>query len=129
VPKEQLALGAVAVLFVVIFLGVSMPLVVNVVGFGPPAALALQAHLGPASAQEAAFLKKNWMSYFVLLGAFTVLETYSTALLGLFKYYYALKLAVLVWAMSPQWRGAACLFDVAAPFLTVLHEATPKKVD
>lgn len=111
----------------VIFLGVGMPFVVNVVGFLPPAALALQAHVASASTQEAAFLKKNWMSYFVILGAFTVLETYRAALLGLFKYYYAFKLAVLVWAMSPQWRGAAFVFDFAAPY--VLPPEAPKKVD
>lgn len=128
VPKEQFTLGALAVAIVVVFLGISMPFVVNVVGFGPPAMFALQSHFTSNSAQEAAYLRKNWMSYFILSSIFNVLETYRATLLGVFKYYYAFKLAVLVWAMSPQWRGAAFVFDYARPHLKFLHVDGPQKV-
>ena len=123
-------MGAVLVVFVVIFLGVGMPFVVNVVGFFPPALLATQTHFSSHPAKESAFLKKNWMSYFVLMAFLNVLETNVAALLVFFKYYYALKLAILVYAFSPQWRGAAFFYDVLAPRLSLLEaEVAPKKVD
>jgi receptor expression-enhancing protein 5/6 len=129
VPKEHLVVGALVVATVVVFLGVSMPLVVNVVGFGPPAVFALQSHFASNSAQEAAYLRKNWMSYFVLSSMFNVLETYRATLLSVFKYYYAFKLAILVWAMSPQWRGAAFILDYVRPHLKFLHVDGSKRAN
>jgi len=104
--------GLVAFVFVVVFLGFGMPLVCNLVCFVPPAAISLTAFLDKSvSSAEQQFLKANWMTYWVIFGLFTALETFRAAILYVFPYYYAFKVAVLVWCMSPTWRGAAFIYD------------------
>jgi len=69
--------GLVAFVFVVVFLGFGMPLVCNLVCFVPPAAISLTAFLDKSvSSAEQQFLKANWMTYWVVFGLFTALETF-----------------------------------------------------
>lgn len=113
VPREQFVLGTGFILFLVVFFGVGMPVVSGLATIIPPAIFSLQAIEGKTSAKEKLYLKKNWLTYWVIFGFFTALETFVKAILYFVPYYYALKVAILIWCMNPTWRGAAFVFDNA----------------
>ena len=106
--KEQICLGAASAVFIVVFLGFGMPFVCNLVGFVPGAIIAIRAFENKnIAAAEKIFLKKNWMTFLIINGFFYSIECFSNALLRILPFYHAIKLAVLLWCMSPSWRGGA----------------------
>ena len=55
-------------MIVVVLFGVGMPLVCNLIGFVPPALMSINAVVSTASAsaEERAYQKKNWLTYWVV---------------------------------------------------------------
>lgn len=57
---------------------------------------------------------------------FSIIEVFITSLLYWIPFYYAFKLAFLLWAMLPQTRGAKFLYD---SFLKDFLLSTESKID
>jgi len=53
----------------------------------------------------------QWSVYWVLYSFFSLIETYQNFILYWIPFYFAFKLAFLLWAMLPQTRGAKFLYD------------------
>jgi receptor expression-enhancing protein 5/6 len=53
----------------------------------------------------------QWLVYWVVFAFFSVIETFRDFLLYWIPFYYAFKLAFLLWAMLPQTKGAKFLYD------------------
>ena len=53
----------------------------------------------------------QWLMYWVVYAFFSIIEVFTDFLLYWIPFYYAFKLAFLLWAMLPQTNGAKCLYD------------------
>merc|ERR1712021_129276 len=53
----------------------------------------------------------QWLVYWVIFSFFGILESFANFLLYWIPFYYAFKLAFLLWAMLPQTKGAKFLYD------------------
>ena len=106
VPKEYLVLGGASVFVFLIFFGVGAGVLCSIVGFVYPAFQSLEAIENKNKGDDI-----QWMIYWVIFAFFTVIETFRDFLLYWIPFYYAFKLAFLLWAMLPQTKGAKFLYD------------------
>ena len=53
----------------------------------------------------------QWLVYWVVFACFSLVETFKDFLLYWIPFYYAFKLAFLLWAMLPQTKGSKFLYD------------------
>ena len=106
VPKEILVSGAAFVLGLIIIFGVGIGSLSGIVGFAYPAFKSFQAietkHKGDDT---------QWLVYWVIFAFFSIMETFVDLILYWIPFYYAFKLAFLLWAMLPQTKGAKFLYD------------------
>lgn len=88
-----------------------------VFGMGIASLSSLAGFLYPAykSFQSIEAKNKNddtqWLVYWVIFAFFSIAETFIDYLLYWIPFYYAFKIAFLLWAMLPQTRGAKLLYD------------------
>jgi receptor expression-enhancing protein 5/6 len=93
-------------LIALVFFGVAAGTLCVIVGF-----------LYPAFQSFKAIENKNkgddilWLVYWVLFAFFSLIETFQEFILYWIPFYYAFKLAFLLWAMLPQTKGAKFLYD------------------
>ncbi|XP_075890947.1 receptor expression-enhancing protein 3 isoform X2 [Nelusetta ayraudi] len=52
----------------------------------------------------------RWMMYWIVFALYTVLETVADLTLAWFPLYYELKIAVVIWLLSPYTRGASLIY-------------------
>ncbi|GAX19903.1 hypothetical protein FisN_1Hh629 [Fistulifera solaris] len=120
-PKEIVALGLAVVLGVAIIFGMGVGSLSSLVGFCYPAFKSFQAietkHKGDDT---------QWLVYWVIFAFFSIMETFVDLLLYWIPFYYAFKLAFLLWAMMPQTKGAKYLYDT---FLKDLLKKNESKID
>jgi receptor expression-enhancing protein 5/6 len=105
-PKEYLVLGAGAVFTLLIFFGVGAGVLCSIVGFLYPAFKSFEAIESKQKGDDI-----QWLVYWVVFAFFSVIETFIDFLLYWIPFYYAFKLAFLLWAMLPQTKGAKFLYD------------------
>ena len=111
VPKEYISLlGAVVALLTVVF-GLSAGTICGLVGFLYPAAKSLRAIERKSSSSGTTAEVTQWLIYWVVYSFFSIIEVFVDYLLYWIPFYYAFKMAFLLWAMMPQTRGAKFLYD------------------
>uniref|UniRef100_A0A8D2NW42 Receptor expression-enhancing protein n=1 Tax=Zosterops lateralis melanops TaxID=1220523 RepID=A0A8D2NW42_ZOSLA len=72
--------------------------------------------LYPAYASYKAVKTKNireyvrWMMYWIVFALFMATETFTDLLISWFPFYYEVKMAFVVWLLSPYTRGASLLY-------------------
>merc|ERR1712150_360819 len=68
----------------------------------------------------------QWLIYWVVYAFFSIIETFVDILLYWIPFYYAFKMAFLLWAMLPQTKGAKFLYD---SFLKDFLKKNESKID
>merc|ERR1712183_840275 len=68
----------------------------------------------------------QWLIYWVVYSFFAILEVFVDFLLYWIPFYYAFKMAFLLWAMLPQTKGAKYLYD---SFLKDFLKKNESKID
>ena len=116
VPKEYLTAGGSVCLLLIIFFGLSAGTLCSIVGFLYPALKSFQAIEHRASSSSSASSSSTgdvtqWLIYWVVFAFFSIIENFIDVLLYWIPFYYAFKVAFLLWAMLPQTRGAKFLYD------------------
>merc|ERR1712232_1337066 len=106
VPKEQLVLGAGFLFTILVFFGVGAGTLCSVVGFVYPAFKSFEAIEYKSVGDD-----RQWLVYWVIFSFFSIIELFVDFLLYWIPFYYAFKLAFLLWAMLPQTRGAKFMYD------------------
>jgi receptor expression-enhancing protein 5/6 len=106
VPKEYLVIGGGAVFTILVFFGVGAGVLCSIVGFLYPAFKSFEAIESKQKGDDI-----QWLIYWVVFAFFSVIETFIDFLLYWIPFYYAFKLAFLLWAMLPQTKGAKFLYD------------------
>ncbi|CAM9595829.1 unnamed protein product [Choristocarpus tenellus] len=114
VPKEYLVVGSGGVLLVLLLFGVGASLICNLGGFVYPAYCSFKAIESEGTEDDT-----QWLTYWVVFAAFTILETFVSFFLYWIPFYYAFKLAFLIWCFLPATKGAAFLYrELMRDFLT-----------
>ena len=79
----------------IVFFGLGIPFVCNAIGVVPAAYYSLSSlesmKKGGHSDGERKYLETQWLSYWVIFAAFSVIETYKATILYIFPMYYAVK--------------------------------------
>jgi receptor expression-enhancing protein 5/6 len=121
VQKEYLVLGLGTILVIIIFFGVGAGSLCNLTGFLYPAYKSFQAIETKMKGDD-----QQWLVYWIMFGFFSVIESFSDFLLYWIPFYYAFKLAFLLWMMLPQTRGARVLYNA---FLRDFLKKNESKID
>ncbi|CDR87318.1 related to YOP1-Ypt-interacting protein [Sporisorium scitamineum] len=120
VPKAYAAIGAFGIFTLFVFFNIAAGFLTNLIGFFIPAYFSLKALESPQPQDDI-----QWLTYWVVFGMFTFLETFSSIVLYYLPWYYTIKTLVIVWLMLPQTQGAKIVYSkvIRPAFLT-----TQKKV-
>lgn len=121
VPKEFLVLGGLVLFVLLIFFGVGAGSLCNIVGFVYPAFKTFEAIESKVRAEDT-----QWLIYWVVYAFFSIMEVFIDFLLYWIPFFYAFKLAFLLWAMLPQTKGAKFLYD---SFLKDFLKKNESKID
>jgi receptor expression-enhancing protein 5/6 len=106
VPKEYLVLGGGLLFVILVFFGIGAATLCSIIGFLYPAYQSLLAIENKNKGDDV-----QWIVYWVLYSFFSIIETFQNFILYWIPFYYAFKLAFLLWAMLPQTRGSKFLYD------------------
>ncbi|KAL3943570.1 MAG: hypothetical protein SGBAC_002351 [Bacillariaceae sp.] len=106
VPKEYLVVGGGALLIILLFFGTGAGLLCSLVGFVYPAFQSLKCIEDKNKGDDI-----QWLVYWVIFSFFGILESFANFLIYWIPFYYAFKLAFLMWAFLPQTKGAKFLYD------------------
>jgi receptor expression-enhancing protein 5/6 len=107
VPKELIVLGSSAIVLLFLVFGMGIASLTGMVGFVYPAYKSFQTIELKSGKQD----DTQWLVYWVIFAFFTIAETFIDYLLYWIPFYYAFKVAFLLWAMLPQTRGSKLLYD------------------
>lgn len=121
IPKEYLALFGGIVLFSFVFFQTGAGALCSIIGFVYPAFKSLQAIEDNIRGDDT-----QWLIYWVVYSFFHILEAFEVFLIYWIPFYFAFKLAFLLWAMLPQTQGAKFLYD---SFLKDFLKANESRID
>jgi receptor expression-enhancing protein 5/6 len=99
-------LGGGLVFVILIFFGVGAGVLCSIVGFLYPSFKSFEAIESKNKGDDI-----QWLVYWVVFAFFSLIESFIDFLLYWIPFYYAFKLAFLLWAMLPQTKGAKFLYD------------------
>jgi len=99
-------LGSGLILAVIVLYGVGIGSLCSIVGFLYPAFKSFQALETKNKGDDT-----QWLVYWVIFSFFQIIEVFIDFLVYFIPFYYAFKLAFLLWLMLPQTKGAAFLYD------------------
>ena len=96
-PQKTVLQGLLGLIILFIVFGVGSSLLTNVIGVAYPAFMSFV-----ALESEGADDDKQWLTYWVVFGLFSILDQFAGILLRLIPFYYVLKVAFLVWMFHPS---------------------------
>ncbi|KDN52519.1 protein YOP1 [Tilletiaria anomala UBC 951] len=108
VPKAYAAIGAFSLFTLLVFFNVFAGFLTNLVGFFLPAYFSMRALETPQPQDDV-----QWLTYWVVYGFFTFIETFVEIVLYWFPFYYTFKTLAIVWLMLPQTQGAKLVYHKA----------------
>ncbi|CAO1613650.1 unnamed protein product [Sympodiomycopsis kandeliae] len=105
VPKAYAAIGSVSLLTLLIFFNIFAGFLTNLIGFAAPAYFSLKALESPQPQDDV-----QWLTYWVVFGFFTFVESFVNVILYWFPFYYTVKTLIVIWLMLPQTQGAKTVY-------------------
>src|SRR6185312_13955910 len=95
-----------ALLVMFIVFGVGQSILTNIIGVAYPAFMSFHALESDGADDD-----KQWLTYWVVFGLFTITDTMAGFLLSLIPFYYVLKVTMLIWMFHPQSQGALTIYN------------------
>lgn len=109
----HIALGLVSFVFLFVVLGLGEVLLTNLLGVIYPAYMSFKAIETKEHDDD-----KQWLTYWVVYGTFTVVDTVAEVLLFWLPFYHPIKLLFLIFLAWPETKGAQTVYTtVIRPFL------------
>jgi len=117
VRPSYVVIGVAVLLFGVVYYAVGGRFVSNLVGYLYPLYESYRA-LAASKASATGQSESQWLTYWIVYGFFTLVESATDLLLYWIPFYYLLKIVFLVWLMAPNTKGASVIYEnVIAPVL------------
>lgn len=104
-----------------VFMGIGAGSLCSIVGFVYPAYKSFEAIESKNRGDDT-----QWLIYWIVYAFFSIMEVFIDFLVYWIPFYYAFKLAFLLWAMLPQTKGAKFLYD---SFLKDFLKTNESKID
>jgi receptor expression-enhancing protein 5/6 len=117
----HIAFFSVALVFLFVIAGIGKVFLTNLLGILYPAYMSFKAIESHDTDDD-----KQWLTYWVVYGNFTVVDSIAEVLLSWIPFYHPAKLIILVFLAWPETRGAEMVYQrIVRPFM-MKHET---KVD
>lgn len=120
-PKEYLVIGGSVLFAILIFAGVGAGSLCSIVGFLYPAYKSFEAVESKNRGDDV-----QWLTYWIVYAFFSIICVFEPILVYWIPFYFAFKLAFLLWCMLPQTKGAKFLYD---KFLKDFLKKNESKID
>lgn len=108
--KVYFFIAAFLTLFLGVYLTGGVKLMVDLAGFLYPAYMSFKALEGGKNFDGDA---TQWMTYWIAFSFITLLESIFPFLMDKFKWYYVIKLGIVVWLYHPKTNGAEVIYSSA----------------
>eukprot|EP00997_Jenningsia_sp_PLL12_P008085 NODE_4805_length_626_cov_56.831889_g4135_i0.p1 GENE.NODE_4805_length_626_cov_56.831889_g4135_i0~~NODE_4805_length_626_cov_56.831889_g4135_i0.p1 ORF type:complete len:173 (+),score=48.09 NODE_4805_length_626_cov_56.831889_g4135_i0:29-547(+) len=105
-PKAQVLQYSLALMVAFVIFGVGASIITNIVGVAYPVFMSFI-----ALESEGADDDKMWLTYWVVFGAFSILDSITGIILRFIPFYYVLKLAFLIWCFHPSSVGSLSIYN------------------
>jgi len=113
VPKAYGVLAVGGVFSTFIFFNVFAGFLSNLLGWAVPAYLSLKALETPGHDDDT-----QWLTYWIIFGAFNFVESLSKVLVAWFPYYFTFKTIFILYLILPSTRGASVVYTKVLKPLT-----------
>ncbi len=105
-PKKQVLQGMMALVVLFIVFGIGQSILTNLIGVAYPAFMSFHALESEGDDDD-----KQWLTYWVVFGCFTITDQFAGLILRMIPFYYVLKVAMLIWMFHPSSLGAITLYE------------------
>ena len=125
-PKAQVLKLALGFLVLFVVFGIGQAIITNLIGVAYPVFMSFHALESKSDAND----DKQWLTYWVVFGLFTVTDQFAGFILHFIPFYYVLKVATLIWLFHPAFQGASYVYrELIHPYVEHLNyfEAQVKK--
>ena len=106
-PKKSVLKYLLIFLVLFVVFGVGQAIITNLVAVAYPVFMSFHA----LESSDNDLDDKQWLTYWVIFGLFSVVDQFAGFILHLIPFYYVLKLAVLIVLFHPSFHGATYVYD------------------
>ena len=105
-PQKQVLQILLGLLVMFVVFGIGSSLLTTLIGVAYPAFMSFVALESEGEDDD-----KQWLTYWVVFGTFSIIDQFTGIILSLIPFYYVLKVAFLIWMFHPTSQGATTIYD------------------
>ena len=105
-PQHKVLQYALVALIMFVVFGIGSSVITNLIGVAYPCFMSFY-----ALESEGADDDKQWLTYWVVFGLFSIADQFAGFILHFIPFYYVLKVAVLIWLFHPSMKGAIFVYE------------------
>ena len=104
-PKKKVLQSALVFMVMFIVFGVGASILTNLIGVAYPVFMSFY-----ALESEGADDDKQWLTYWVVFGLYSIADQFAGFILSFIPFYYVLKVSSLIWLFHPSTQGATYVY-------------------
>ena len=106
IPQQKVLqyIMVLGILFIVF--GIGQAILTNLIGVAYPVFMSFYALESDGDDDD-----KQWLTYWVVFGAFSIADQFAGFILRFIPFYYVLKVATLIWLFHPATQGATFVYN------------------
>ena len=104
-PKGTVLKGSLVFLVLFVIFGVGQAIITNLIGVAYPVFMSFHALESHGADDD-----KQWLTYWVVFGLFSLTDQCAGFILHFIPFYYVLKVATLIWLFHPAFLGASYVY-------------------